>query len=154
MKKRLGMGVLWAATVCHAGPNLLIQGDTVYDRKTDLTWQRCSYGLRWNAADGNCIGVKKTFTFEEANSAAWPNSWRMPTKDELTTLVEEKGADGLFIDSKAFPDTGDAPVQLYWSSTLDDSANGWYVSFNDGLTTSLDGYRSFAYAVRLVRGGP
>lgn len=147
----LGAALLaFAATTAQAGPNLVINGDTVYDKKTDLTWQRCSQGLRWNPATNYCVGVKKTMTFDEANRG-WTNGWRMPTLTELKTLLEKKGEDGLYIDSKAFPDTGDEPTRWYWSSTPEGASGGWNVFFSDGSTSS-DG-RSATNAVRLVRGG-
>jgi hypothetical protein len=32
-----------------------IHGETVYDKKTDLTWMRCSYGQEWSD-HGGCSG--------------------------------------------------------------------------------------------------
>lgn len=139
-----------AATTAQAGPNLVINGDTVYDKKTDLTWQRCSQGLRWNPATNYCVGVKKKMTFNEANGG-WTNGWRMPTVEELKTLLEKKGEDGLYIDSKAFPDTGDGGSTSYWSSTPNGASDGWNVLFSNGDTNYYN--RGNTYAVRLVRGG-
>jgi hypothetical protein len=113
---------------------LVIQGDTVYDKKTDLTWQRCSVGTRWNPTTQFCVGIKKVMTFDEANAAAWPGGWRMPTSDELQTLLRGKNADGLYIDSAAFPDAGDLPTSWYWSSTPNGASHGWFVDFFNGGT--------------------
>ena len=149
-KYHLLAGLAVLATTAHAGPNLVIKGDTVYDQKTDLTWQRCSQGLRWNPATNYCVGLKKKMTFDEANRG-WSNGWRLPTEEELRTLVEKKGEDGLYIDSKAFPDTGDGGSAEYWSST-ESGASGELVVF-DGSNAYNHGVRSATYAVRLVRGG-
>ncbi len=138
------------ATTAHAGPNLVIKGDTVYDQKTDLTWQRCSQGLRWNPATNYCVGLKKTMTFDEANRG-WSNGWRMPTIKELETLIENKGTDGLIIDSKAFPDTGDNGETIYWSSTGYGTDEGYGVHFGGGKADKTT--RVAPFAVRLVRGG-
>lgn len=54
-----------AVTAAHAG-DFVIQGDTEFDRNTELTWKRCSVGMRWAADQGRCLGVKRTFTFDDA----------------------------------------------------------------------------------------
>ena len=145
--------LVFAAFAAHAGPNLVIQGDTVYDKKTDRTWQRCSAGLRWNPATSYCVGVKKTMTFDEADSAGYGGSWRMPTIEELKTLIEKEKQDGLYIDVKAFPDTGDGGNTWYWSSTSRDGSTCWLVVFGAGQAAGGNGDRSATNAVRLVRGG-
>ena len=75
--------------IAEAGPNLVVSDSTVYDKKTDLTWQRCSVGLRWNPTTSYCVGIKKTMTFDEANASSLSGGWRMPTIDELRTLLEK-----------------------------------------------------------------
>ncbi len=67
-----------------------VAGNEVYDRKTDLTWQRCDFGQAWDEANGWCRGVKKHGTVEalaEAATAAG-GGWRVPTLDEITTMLE------------------------------------------------------------------
>lgn len=147
------LGSIGISFVAHAGSNLVISGDTVYDKKTDLTWARCSVGLRWNSATNYCVGLKKRMKFDEAKKMVFSNGWRLPTMNELLTLVEKpSGANNLHIDFNAFPDTADVPTTKYWSSTETSDAIGYYVNFSDGKDGD-DYVRGFALAVRLVRGG-
>lgn len=135
----LGLSV----TTAQADPHLIINGDTVYDKKTGLTWQRCSVGMRWNADTNLCVGTQKEMTFDEAKRG-WSNGWRVPTKDELASLIGRA-------NKEAFPDTWDRPNEIYWSSTPGGATRGWAVFFYYGDTYSAN--RSYTYAVRGVRGG-
>ena len=124
---------------------------TVYDKKTNLTWQRCSVGQRWVEGTG-CVGVVKTFTFDAAKQQG-DAKWRVPTKGKLATLIDwnrktnkQKPAS----DEVAFPDM-DLENLVYWSSTPRDASNAWFVSFERGYI--YYGYRSTPRAVRLMRSG-
>lgn len=136
-----------------ADPRYVISGDEVYDKQTDLTWKRCSVGMRWKEGMG-CIGVHKTFTFEEAQKQAG-DGWRVPSKDELATLIDltrKNQKRSPTIDVDAFPDMARQGAETYyWSSTLS-ASDAWCVAFNDGSVYN-DGRRSTTNAVRLVRGG-
>lgn len=136
-----------AADVPKASSHLLIQGDTVYDKKSNLTWARCSVGQQWEDGVG-CKGLVGIFTFDEAQKQAG-GGWRVPTKSELGTLIVA-GKQKPTIDEVAFPNM-DLEILLYWTSTPDGNLGGWHVHFEDG---SIDGNgRSSANAVRLVRDG-
>jgi len=56
----------------------------VEDIRTKLQWQRCSLGQTWNGA--TCAGEARKYTLDEAQRIA-PAGWRLPTKDELASLV-------------------------------------------------------------------
>jgi hypothetical protein len=138
-----------------ANPRYVIQGDTVYDKKTDLTWQRCSVGQQWAEGTG-CVGVVKTFTFEDAQRQG-DGTWRAPAKKELATLIDQKRKTQRqppTIDVDAFPGM-DLKKLVYWTSTTD-KADGvslaWDVNFLVGDSKYYD-FRSFTNAVRLVRSG-
>ncbi len=64
----------------------VIKGDTVYDKKTNLTWQRCSVGQRWER--NGCTGNIERFTFDDAQKQG-DRTWRVPTKEELASLIDE-----------------------------------------------------------------
>jgi hypothetical protein len=125
----------------------VVKGGVVYDKKTDLTWMRCSQGQRWGE-DIGCIGIAAKFTHAQANSG-WSNGWRMPTVDELKTIVAKHCKDPA-IDEEIFPDT---PSEWYHTSTKNGSVC-WGVNFRVA-DSSYYVYLScdFGSHVRLVRGG-
>ena len=128
------------------------QIETVYyDQWTDLTWQRCSVGQRWVYESG-CVGSVKTFTFSDAQHLN-RGTWRVPTKDELATLIDYRRraqVDKPTINEARFPDM-DIGKLVYWSSTTAGAADGWGVYFDAGYPGNYN--RSNTYAVRLVRSG-
>lgn len=124
-----------------------IKGELVYDRKTDLTWQRCSVGQHWKEGVG-CVGVIRQMSWEEAKAQA-QNGWRLPSKDELTTLLAPNCTKPA-INEQAFPDM-ELDKLWYWTSSENGSFLAWLVNFADGNSNSYD--RTDTGSVRLVRGG-
>ena len=127
-----------------------IKGGDAFDKKTGLTWARCSVGQVWKQGAG-CIGYVKTFTFDQAQHLE-KGEWRVPTKEELVTIVNHKLSkkQQTALDSNVFPDIDESKLD-YWSSTPDDFSNGWGVYFGDGDVYSYT--RTNPLAVRLVRDG-
>ncbi|MBK1646911.1 hypothetical protein CKO25_20245 [Thiocapsa imhoffii] len=145
-------------------------GAIIEDTTTNLQWMRCSQGQRWNG--DTCDGEAAKLTWDDAMrqprglSFGGHADWRVPTKDELVTLVycssgqpktwNDTGAwcKGNFerptIDHVAFPDT---PARWFWSSSpsANHSDGAWYVLFSSARDG--DSSKSYAYHVRLVRGG-
>lgn len=148
---------------------------TVTDIVTNLTWQRCSVGQIWidstSFMDETCGNQPSTFNFMDSRSINWLNDykerkglnkWRVPTKDELRTLVycsntgqyDSNSND----DSCGLKDTFDVPTInmevflgepafLYWTSTSGDRPSSpKQVSFFNGVSTS----DTFPGYVRLV----
>src|SRR5258708_17962272 len=58
-----------------------VKAEEVYDKQTDLTWQRCAVGQRWVQSSG-CLGNPAKFTFDEAQ-ALTNGKWRVPPLEEL-----------------------------------------------------------------------
>ena len=123
----------------------VITGATVYDKKTDLTWQRCSVGQKWKDGIG-CVGIVQTLKSDESMGQATGN-WRIPTENELYSLLA-LNCKNFSINEAVFPDTG---VNYYWSSTADGSYT-YMLEFRNGnanfFTTALS-----AGSLRLVRTG-
>jgi hypothetical protein len=113
-------------------------GKTVTDSVTGLVWSQNT--------------VASDVTFEDAVKAveALGEGWRLPTVDELQTIVDRTKYDPA-IDTDAFPDT---ESDWYWTSTpcawRPESAR-WVVSFVIGGVNSDD--FSDDACVRAVRGG-
>uniref|UniRef100_UPI004055D4EA Lcl C-terminal domain-containing protein n=1 Tax=Candidatus Electronema sp. TaxID=2698783 RepID=UPI004055D4EA len=138
--------------------------DTITDTKTGLMWKRCSEGL----SGLNCEeGKVEEYTWDDAVKRfknvqyAGCKDWRMPTIDELKTLIYcSKGRDKddkwcnnyseqPTINQQVFPNTS----IWYWSGSPNalDSGDAWYVGFSSGNSGIV--HRHNDYAVRLVRGG-
>lgn len=141
----------WAQT-CPSWPTadrFTLNDDEVTDKRTGLTWKRCSEGQTWSG--GTCTGTLTARSHEAAltlaNTGQGPTGWRLPNVKELASLAD-KGCQVPSIDSTAFPAT---PINWYWASSPDVGSSGkaWCVSFHNGkVSNSL---RGGCFHVRLVR---
>ncbi len=130
------------------------QNGTIVDTKTALHWMRFALGQTWNGKVN--LTEAKRFTWQEAINAtdefnqsggfAGYQDWRVPSVDELKTIVE-KGKKPA-INHAMFPAT---PLSLFWTSTNAPSINqsAWAVYFYGG-SAYWYGKTSY-YFVRLVR---
>jgi len=81
------------------------------------------------------------------------SDWRLPTSQELLSIVHN-GVWNPSIDTTYFPDSSVWTSVHWWTSETyaPVPANAWLVDFVYGGT--VDGNKTFAYWVRLVRSGP
>ncbi len=147
------------------------EGDgTVTDITTGLQWQRISVGQRWE--NGECIGEatehdwEQAFEVAEASDFAGYQDWRLPSLEELQSLVycssgklrswvtKGETCKGDYqrptIVNEAFPN---APASIVWSSSPNgDYSDGvWSIGFFYGYTVDVN--RNNNSCVRLVRSG-
>ena len=159
---------------------------TITDAKTNLTWMRCSLGQQWTGS--TCAGLAMEMDWNDALKTAMSFSyaghsdWRVPTVDELDTLVQCSAGrspsarpNGKFvadtdgschgnefsnpkININAFPNT--PIVGFFWSSSpnTDHSGYAWGVYFDSGYVGFNNGgaygsNRGEGRHVRLVRAG-
>lgn len=146
-----------------------VKGGLVKDTETGLMWMRCSLGQNWDGSTckGEAIKYKWNDAMKQENTYhEGYDDWRMPTYEELKTLVfcssgktqtTDNGyfvCDGEYtkptIKTEAFLNT---PQGDFWSSSLEayDSSIVRLVNFNHGrpdISTKLD-----YSAIRLVRAG-
>lgn len=128
---------------------------TIRDRANGIEWLRCSVGQVWNGF--TCMGEPRMLSLDEARSAAalaraeLGGEWRLPTLDELKTLVC-KQCEPPKIDERMYPRTSAAP---YWTDTLNRWSVGryWTVNFFTGHSFGRN-TPSMARYVRLVRDLP
>jgi hypothetical protein len=143
----LGFSILASHVALAGSPRYMVQGAVVYDRQTDLTWQRCTYGQHWREGAG-CEGTPTRVTFDDARALA-KEGWRLPNLDELRSIVQ-LGATPT-IDPVAFPDT---PPLYFWATDTRDPTFSWYVFFENGIANHYYPPRTNKDLVRFVRSGP
>jgi hypothetical protein len=136
-----------------------VTGGCVQDNVTGLMWEvkTADSGLRdWNKTYTN-IGDSSA-----GDASAYPaavnatnlcgfNDWRLPTADELQSIVDYSVAyPGPTIDASWFPHT---KGNWFWSASLDvgDFNGAWYANFNRGGASNAN--RGNVAFVRLVRTG-
>ena len=107
-----------------------VQGATVYDKSTDLTWMRCSYGQQWIEGAG-CSGDVTLLDWDSAMAmhASEDPAWRLPQRDELQSIVAHNCRKPAINDA-VFPAT---PSVQYWTSTPSSPAYAWVVFFRSGI---------------------
>jgi len=121
---------------------------------TRLIWQRCAVGQSWTGT--TCSGTPSTFTWDAAkvlkSSFAGQTDWRVPTEEELLSLVDYSGWSPA-INTTWFPNTD---ATIFWSASalaLSTYDGAWDIDFRDGVV--FTGYsKSSSRQVRLVRAGP
>ncbi|MDX1961029.1 MAG: DUF1566 domain-containing protein [Leptospiraceae bacterium] len=123
---------------------------TITDSTNGLIWQKCSIGQTGEDCQGFIIfGKAKKMNWKDANIECKSlqltgKKWRLPSKEELETLVDTKNNPK--INTEFFPNTASA----YWSSTIHEhySDNAWYVFFSSG--DSYFNYKSSKFNVRCI----
>lgn len=125
-----------------------IQGQTVFDKETQLTWQRCALGQKWQDGAG-CTGTPQQLTWADAQkqNSRRNASWRLPSKDELQSLVSRACLRS--VNTEAFPGfTLQYPE--FWSSTETVPNQTWIVSLMSGA--EFNALQSGKNGVLLVSG--
>ncbi len=133
---------LWSQKVSDGRFELVLDDEAVLDLETGLVWQKESDDILrdWYKAQDYCsnleIGGRK--------------GWRLPTIDELATLVDSNHNPAL---PEGHPFIGNDLSSHYWSSTTYAYNTGyaWLVHFYGGGVN--DGYKTDSYYVRAVRSG-
>jgi hypothetical protein len=146
------------AQSCSAGPEsvpasrFVAQPDgTLKDQKLNVLWRRCLVGQ--NASKNGCSGKPKLLDLQQALAfakAEKPAGWRLPSQDELLSLVESR-CSGPALNPKVF---GGIPSTKVWAITqpYEQGLPIWAVDFADGFDDLA--HRSQAHAVWLLRSNP
>jgi hypothetical protein len=97
------------------------QGAEVKDLSSQLVWQRCLVGKRWEATVQQCMGAAKKMSWQVAMNLHKPVGggvglsmrWRLPSYIELLTLVD-LNCSGPAVNARWF---GDSDASYLWSSS-------------------------------------
>ena len=132
---------------------VLDDSSIVRHERTGLEWQRCSIGQTWDPWAVRCEGRGTWLRWDEAMEKAEAiEGWRLPTLDELRSIVERCRTRPA-INRAVFPNTraaGMGSFDYFWTSTRDSNqAKG--IGFSDGRVIS--NARANQFGVRLVREG-
>lgn len=125
----------------------------VIDLSKNIEWLRCSVGQRWTG--DSCNGEALLMNHEViaqaiiiADEQLGP-AWRLPSLDELYSLVCKKCPKGKKFDHQIFPNTD---PRAYWTGEKNSMSKGsyWTVNFFTGHKFGRF-YPEQEMAVRLVR---
>jgi len=145
-----------------SGPRFIISADeqTVTDTRTRLVWKRCVEGRRYlmKACLGDTRLVEPASLEHFMTQEAIPSGWRLPTSDELGTIIEARYPPPenkleFHYDADVFPPPLIEEGLYYWlgdsSGAASGAVTGWY-TFEGALLGH--GFSGSAPAhVRLVR---
>jgi hypothetical protein len=121
-----------------------ITDDVVFDRETGLVWERCPEPEKqfWDAA----------IVYSYAKAKAGRKGWRLPTIEELLSLVDPKENNPTLPVGHPFINV--KLDDFYWSATLGGTqlpTYAWGCNFGNGDTSNC--LKTHAYYAWLVRGG-
>lgn len=142
-------GLMWEVKTTQPGLRNAKHAYTWYHPDTNINRGKPGVANGGKCTDSGCdiyayvqaVNVSKLCSFDD---------WRLPTRDELLTLVDTKAVyPRPTIDIDAFPNTIDS---YYWTVTVYtfDPNMAWFVYFGSGY--DYHDYKTFASHVRLVRG--
>jgi Protein of unknown function (DUF1566) len=114
----------------------------VFDQETGLVWEQSpdTNVQDWLNAQARC----------NTKTVGNRQGWRLPTLQELASLVEPGVRFGPTLPANPFTNVRES---IYWSATTaaSDPAIAWFVNFDDGQVANVS--KSEAHFVWCVRGG-
>jgi len=154
-------------TPVHWGAGRFLDlGKTVFDTKTGLEWEKKTGPVDFTVDFSNLHDVDNVYPWLDATGSwiaavnaekfAGRSDWRVPTLDELFTILETPtpgtGA-GCNRNPCIDPIFGPTAALIYWSATELDPGIAWFVWFDDSGLAQNNNKSNF-FKVRAVRTGP
>lgn len=142
-------GLVWEVKTFDGG---------LHDSRNTYTWYNSNDsqngGARGTQDGGRCAdGPCDTEGFvENVNSAGWcgADDWRLPNREELSSIYHWGRSSGVFIDDGFFPNSGGSSAWTSSPYVSDGNSSAWEIrSSRGGIDISL---KSRPQRVRLVRG--
>ncbi len=132
----------WSQKIPEGRFVLVLDDEAVLDQETGLVWQR-------DTSDTTCTWINAVaicYTLELGGR----KGWRMPTVDELATLIDSTSSNPALPIGHSFTNVKSS---LYWSSTTGASNTlyVWVVYFHDGYIGG--NAKTDSWYVRAVRSG-
>jgi len=129
---------------------------TITDQLTGLTWQKCSDGQNYGVASDCSSGSSTLHPWAaalnhcETLNFAGQTDWRLPDRNELSSIVDVNQHPNAAVDPTAFPNTS---LLKYWTSTTDSAAPvyAWEILFDYGDVA--DAPKGNSNSIRCVRLG-
>lgn len=124
-------------------------GDAVLDKQSGLIWSRNTYFYR------SPIPWDEALKFCESVNIGGKQGWRLPTRDELITVLDTSQSTPALPEGHPFIVPTDFQVHepAYWTSTDDEgnNKNAWIIAMNSGKV--MDSNKLFDIHVWPVRDG-
>ena len=127
----LDIDKIWLST---SNSDYLDNGDsTITDSKNNLIWQKCTASSSGSDCDyysDNYYSYSEALSYCSTLTLGGIDSWRLPTKSELSTLLNNSNYPTIHDQFTDYTQTGD-----YWSSSIYTSSltNVWIGLFGDGV---------------------
>lgn len=102
-------------------------GNIIRDLVNNLEWIRCAEGMSWDAELQTCAGTAYSYTYVSASDLKGPSGFRLPTIDELQSLVYCSGG---------MPAYYDIPAETACAEPIA-SPTIYAEAFNDNLSVSF-----------------
>jgi len=144
-RRQLGLDALWRPEVWVANQFEQLAAGVVVDRATDLMWQQSGsvYPVTWPEAAEYIRQLNQM-------SVAGQNRWRLPTVDELATLLTPLPSGTDFCVQPVF----DARQRQLWSCDRKSFVSAWYIHVEMGFVGWLDFTASCYVRAVCIANGP